>query len=274
LAQPKNPSHAKKTGMSNSAEWFWRRAKSEGGPITWDKLQSLASAGKLGPRDFVRRRDWSDWKLACQVSEQDEAQHDAPPSEHDDRMDAAHGDGGTSALPGLPPLPGKPGESSSIGLSPVVNASTGTSLMLTMSTPVPPSLPTMSDEADSHPVRSSPAHRAGGRAAREDAPPPPPLPTYRGAFPFRAEEPRAAAEPEGNNSLAAGALVASLAGLVFLALPMGAVALGLAGWSLMSVNSSGKGGKVLALAGLALGAVDVGAWVVHLVVRVNATAGA
>ena len=251
--------------MSNSAEWYWRRAKSEGGPITWERLQSLAAAGKLGPRDFVRRRDWTDWKLACQVSEQDEAHQDAP-SEHGDGVDAADGEDGTAPA---------------LGLSPVVNSSSpASSIMLTMASAGPPPLPTMSAEDDSQPVLSSHPRRAkapnkGDRHKEADTQsPPPPLPTYQGAFPFRAEEPRAAAEPEGSNSLAAGALVASLAGLVFLALPMGAIALCLAGWSLMSVNSTGKGGKGLALAGLALGAVDVGAWIVHMVVQVNSTTGA
>jgi hypothetical protein len=82
-----------------------------------------------------------------------------------------------------------------------------------------------------------------------------------------------ASEPAETNTLELSALLASLAGLVILALPLGAIALCLSGWSLISLDTGARA-KRLALAGLALGAVDVGAWLVHMAVRVNAAAGA
>ena len=49
--------------------WYWREGTTQHGPITWEKLQSLAESGKIAPNDWVTREGWIEWKLACEASE-------------------------------------------------------------------------------------------------------------------------------------------------------------------------------------------------------------
>lgn len=53
----------------SAALWYWREGSTQHGPITWEKLQSLASAGKMAPSDWVMREGWNDWKLACEAND-------------------------------------------------------------------------------------------------------------------------------------------------------------------------------------------------------------
>src|SRR5215207_5101029 len=76
--------------------WYWREGSTQHGPITWEKLQSLAESGKIAPNDWVTREGWIEWKLACEASEIS-AEKAADPT-----LDV-----GAEAEPGdpLPPLP-------------------------------------------------------------------------------------------------------------------------------------------------------------------------
>jgi hypothetical protein len=253
--------------MVTTAEWYWRRGTSEGGPITWDRLQTLAAAGKIGPHDQVRREGWTDWKLACQASEHDvapgshEVDDDGIPISHAGRMPPAIPGGfppspGISPMPGMPPLSGMP----SLG-NPAPRSAFG----------APPPLPTASAATLSTAVLSSqisiPKHFAN-RGDDGPAPVPnwaPPITegyddTNSGRF----------------NGTAVGSLVTSLAGLLFLALPMGIIALALGAWSLVDMKNSGdSSGKCAAVAGLAVGALDVAAWLIYMAVQAHtAAAGA
>src|SRR5688572_1807465 len=57
-----------KEAMSE-AVWYWREGPMQHGPITWEKLRSLAECGKISPSDWVMREGWPDWKLACEASD-------------------------------------------------------------------------------------------------------------------------------------------------------------------------------------------------------------
>ena len=250
--------------MAQVAEWYWRRATTEGGPVTWAGLQLLASTGKLGPRDFVRRQSWANWKPACQVDEHDQAI--APPP-----GDSVASPPGDSVAP-PPPSPDPPDEPPALGLLSVIGvkpAEPGLLPEAALAPPLPPAAPT---------VRVPGTERYSGRVASaraadaKVAPPPPEPAVYRGAFPFReAVERQRPGTPL--NGVAVAAVFASLAGLVVFALPLGAVAAGLGGWGMIVAEDSGDTrSRRVALMGLFFGAADVVAWLVHAAVHVNAMA--
>lgn len=63
------------------------------------------------------------------------------------------------------------------------------------------------------------------------------------------------------NPTALGGFIAGLLGLLVLPLPLGVASLGLGGWALAQVRSTGRtSGRKLALASLVIGLVDVGFW--------------
>ena len=47
--------------------WYWREGSTQHGPITWEKLQSLAESGKIAPNDWVTRAGWIEWKRGLTV---------------------------------------------------------------------------------------------------------------------------------------------------------------------------------------------------------------
>jgi hypothetical protein len=244
--------------MAQVAEWYWRRASTEGGPVTWAGLQLLASTGKLGPRDFVRRQSWANWKPACEVDEHDQAI--APPPR--------------DSAPPPPPSPDPPDEPPALGLLSVIGvkpAEPGLLPETTLPPPLPPAaLPVAPAAAASESERYSRRVASAKAADTKVAPPPPEPPVYRGAFPFReAVERQRPVTPL--NGVAVAAVFASLAGLVVFALPLGAAAAGLGGWGMIVAEDNGDTrSRRVALMGLFFGAADVVAWLVHAAVHVNA----
>ena len=49
-------------------EWKVRRGDKEAGPVSFGKLQKLASAGKLKAKDEVRKADSEEWVVASSVA--------------------------------------------------------------------------------------------------------------------------------------------------------------------------------------------------------------
>ncbi|HZN64622.1 MAG TPA: DUF4339 domain-containing protein [Tepidisphaeraceae bacterium] len=253
--------------MAQVAEWYWRRATTEGGPVTWAGLQLLASIGKLGPRDFVRRQSWANWKPACDVDEHD--QSIAPPP-----GDSVASTGDSVAPP--PPSPDPPDEPPALGLLSVIGvkpAEPGLLPEAALPPPLPPAAPTAPPPVPASGTERYARRVASARAAdAKVAPPPPEPPVYRGAFPFREVVER---QRPGTplNGVAVAAVFASLAGLVVFALPLGAVAAALGGWGMIvAEDNADPRSRRVALMGIFFGAADVIAWLVHAAVHVNAMA--
>ena len=55
------------------ARWFWSRDGKQGGPISWDELQTMARSGKLRGNDLVWREGSPNWQPACTARSDDAA---------------------------------------------------------------------------------------------------------------------------------------------------------------------------------------------------------
>lgn len=62
-------------GAATAHRWYWRTGDDQGGPVTWDGLQSLAREGLLRPSDSVCREGANRWVRA------DSARNDPEPPE-------------------------------------------------------------------------------------------------------------------------------------------------------------------------------------------------
>src|SRR5688500_10457909 len=71
------------------AVWYWREGGEQRGPVTWEKLQSMAALGTVGPSHWGFRDGWPDWKLACEAKDPN-----------------AESGMGLMGAPGLPVMPG------------------------------------------------------------------------------------------------------------------------------------------------------------------------
>jgi hypothetical protein len=240
----------------SEAVWYWREGPMQHGPITWEKLRSLAECGKISPSDWVMREGWPDWKLACEAADSGIDPAIGPPPEP------------PPLLPPLPP-PNHP-VSSSPPAAPVV-------FVPAMGAP-PPGMhgggqPPFHAQA---PMNLMPMSAMGSAAL-----PMPPMP-MQAAQPFvhvgpggpadavsegdvhqlrrvLSEGPEREQQPTSEWNLTATlALGASITGLLFLALEMGLLGLGLGGWCLYTGATSGtSNGKSLAFTAIAIGGFNV-----------------
>jgi len=222
----------------SEAVWYWWEGTTQHGPITWEKLQSLAESGKISPSDWVMREGWPDRKLACEANDSsvNMAEVGRPPE--------------PPPLP-LPPLPqaAPPGA----GLSPVPMMNVAMPVTMAPVTEVgsaalPIPLPPLAPEQTLVDPTAAPSSEEAAdgkvlelrRALRDERQPP---------------------EQSGAqwNLPAVLALAASVTGLMFLAFEMGVVGLGLGGWCLYVSSTTGNNtGKNLALTAVIIGAFNVG----------------
>ena len=213
----------------SEAVWYWREGSTQHGPITWEKLRSLAECGKISPSDWVMREGWEDWKLACEAN--------------DSGVDAAAVGRPPEPPPLLPPLPppvhpvssGPPPAATMMPVPEMVSAA--------LPMPLPPLAPGQT-LVDVGPPAPSPDGVSEGEVVE-----------LRRALRDGPDGQQAAGEW---NVLAMAALAASLLGLLALALEMGLVGLGLGGWCLYAASAGGNNnGKGLALAAVVIGAFNV-----------------
>ena len=246
----------------SEAVWYWREGPMQHGPITWEKLRSLAEAGKISPSDWVMREGWEDWKLACEAN--------------DSGVDAAAVGRPPEPPPLLPPLP-PPNHPVAVGppppatlVSPFVGvAPNGTSV----APPPHPSFP-MQAPLDMVPVP------AMGSAALPMPMPLPPLAPEQTLVDLGPPAPSADGVSDGDvvqlrrvlrdgpdrerpagqwNFAAMIALAASATGLLVLAFEMGLIGLCLGGWCLYAASTSGNNnGRSLAFTAVVVGALNVG----------------
>lgn len=246
----------------SAALWYWREGPTQHGPITWEKLQSLASAGKIAPSDWVMREGWNDWKLACEANDptgkvEPVGPLPAPPLlplpmpnfAEPPRQDAAAPIMLREALPVAPaPLMG-PADPAPLAIGaqapyePAGMKSVQQQLLATMLLPLPPLAPEQT-VGDIGPPPPSPDGVSEGDVVQ-----------LRQASRDGQAEDRPARE---FNAAAITALAASTMGLLFLAFEMGLVGVGLGGWCLCAASATGRSnGKGLALAAVVIGAVNV-----------------
>ena len=228
----------------SAAVWYWRRDNHEHGPITWEKLQSLAVKGRIGPNDWVRRDGWNDWRLAC------EAQEDSGPPTTDEMPPPLppplplHSAEGPAMVPaptfaGIPAV--LPAEPPPLAAPPIAQyapiMSGGAPGLMPLMPPLPPLEP-VGDEAPPLPqeiVRQGDVQQL--RSALMNGP---------------SDEPQAG--PPFNYA-AAGAMAAAVVGLIALPFETGLLALALGGWAIR--NSDPANGRNLAVAAVAIGGVNV-----------------
>jgi hypothetical protein len=226
----------------SDAVWYWRQGEEQHGPITWEKLRSMAECGKIAPNDWVMRQGWPDWKLACEANDSGVDPTIGPPPE---------------PPPLLPPLPP--------ATHPITN------------TAPPPMHPSFQVQA---PVAMMPVSAMGSAALPIPMPmasmPLPSLapdqtmdvgpttsddPSDRGADRLRRvlRDGPDREEPGSEWNLAAvAALGASLTGLLVLAFEMGLLGVGLGGYCLYAASAGGNNnGKTLALTAVAIGGINV-----------------
>jgi hypothetical protein len=222
------------------------------GPITWEKLRSLAECGKISPSDWVMREGWPDWKLACEANDSGIDPTLGPPPE---------------PPPLLPPLP-PPNHPVSSGPPPAAI------MMPSFVAPVGP------PPVHAHgPVAMMPVPVMESATLPMPMPPLPSLARDQTAVDLGAASPFAGPVSEGDgeqlrrvlsdgpqreepasdwNLAATAALAASITGLLFLALEMGLVGLGLGGWCLYAGSVSGnRNGRSLAVTAMAIGGFNV-----------------
>jgi hypothetical protein len=225
----------------SEAVWYWWEGNTQHGPVTWDKLKSLAESGKVSPSDWVMREGWPDRKLACEANDSnvDMAAVGPPPA--------------PPPLP-LPPLPPATALAPPDAAAPVAATSFGVPLTLApvtevgsaalMPLPLPPLAPeqTLLDPT----ATTTPADGTNEGDVLE----------LRRAL---RDERQAPKEPGRQWNLPAiVALAASVTGLMFLAFEMGVVGLGLGGWCLYASSASGNtSGKNLAVAAVVIGGFNV-----------------
>ena len=71
-------------------KWFYARGEERFGPVTSQKLKSLAAAGKLQPADLIWKEDMHDWSPASQLRglfPSEPASADTPPPASDEDID-------------------------------------------------------------------------------------------------------------------------------------------------------------------------------------------
>ena len=229
----------------SDAVWYWREGNEQHGPVTWEKLQSLAESGKVSPSDWVMREGWPDWKLACEAN--------------DSSIDMA----AVGPPPEPPPLPLPPVQPPLAAAGAVAAAPASAAalvapslqpvapvavvpVMVSAALPLPlPPLAPQQTLIDPEP-RTASADAVGGdvvdlrRVLRDDG---------------TREQPE---RPGQWNVPAIAALAASLMGLLFLAFEMGLIGLGLGGWCLYTASANGNpNGRNLALSAVIIGGVNV-----------------
>ena len=242
----------------SEAVWYWREGSTQHGPITWEKLRSLAECGKISPSDWVMREGWEDWKLACEAN--------------DSGVDAAAVGRPPEPPPLLPPLP-PPVHPVSSGPPPAAT------MMPPFVSPVGQGAPPPAGQEGpglQAPITMMPVPEMVSAALPMPLPPlapgqtlvdvGPPAPSPDGVSEGEVVELRRALRDGPDGQQAAGewnvpamaALAASLLGLLALALEMGLVGLGLGGWCLYAASAGGNNnGKGLALAAVVIGAFNV-----------------
>ena len=227
--------------------WYWREGTTQRGPVTWEKLQSMAAAGKIMPNDWVMREGWNDWKLACEANDSGvDADAVGPPPP-------------PPPLP-LPPLP----QQMPMNVAPPLPLD----VQATPFAPAPVAMveiPAMESAAMPLPL---PVHLPLPPLAPEqiigDLGPPPPSPdgvSDGDVLQLRRtlrDGPEQAQPATQWNFAAIAALAASVTGLLFLAFEMGLVGVGLGAWCLYASSESGNNnGKGLALTAVIIGCVNV-----------------
>jgi hypothetical protein len=242
---PEAAAHGEGQMSSESpAVWYWREGETQHGPITWEKLQSLAECGKIASNDWVFREGWADWKLACEAKDSGVEPMPPPPEP-----------------PPLPILPQAVAPPPAVAAVPVPPASiapvTFQPVPVAVSAALPVPLPPLGGAQMPLPPLA-PQDSAG------DIGPMPPSPD--GVSEGDVNQLRRVlrdgpdqAQPAGTfNFHAAAALAAALTGLMFLAFEMGLVAVGLGGWCLYASSVTGSSnGRNLALTAVGIGLLDV-----------------
>ena len=256
----------------SAAVWYWREGTTQHGPVTWEKLQSMAVSGKISPSDWVMREGWPDWKLACEANDSsvDMAAVGPPPeppplplppiappvmaqpqiAQPVMMSQAAFAQPVTAAPAPVPPPYGTPMAQpvAQLGVHPppavaMVAVTAMDSAALPMTLPLPPLAP---------------------QQTLVDLGPPPPSPD--GVDQGDVQQLRRALRDERTtgqparqwNVPAMLALAASVVGLLVLAFEMGLVALGLGGWCLYAASATGNAnGKPLALTAVVIGGINV-----------------
>jgi hypothetical protein len=225
------------------AVWYWWEGTTQHGPITWEKLQSLAESGKISPSDWVMREGWPDRKLACEAADSsvNMAEVGRPPE--------------PPPLP-LPPLPQEAALPPLGVVAPSVQVDVAMPVTLapvaevgSAALPMPLLLPPLAPEQTLLDSAAAPAPSEGG--AEGDV-----LELRRALCDERQPTERPGWQV---NLPAILALAASVTGLMFLAFEMGVVGLGLGGWCLYASSETGNNsGKNLALTAVIIGAFNVG----------------
>ena len=222
--------------------WYWREGTTQRGPVTWEKLQSMAAAGKIMPNDWVMREGWNDWKLACEAN-----------------------DSGVDAEAVGPPPPPPPLPLLSLGAGIETQYAPQVGPFAAQAPVAMVELPAMESAAMPLPM---PVHLPLPPLAPEqiigDLGPPAPSPDgvsdgdvlqLRRTLRDGPEQAQPAAQW---NFAAMAALAASVTGLLFLAFEMGLVGVGLGGWCLYASSATGNNsGKSLALTAVIIGCVNV-----------------
>ena len=231
----------------SEAVWYWREGSSEQqGPVTWEKLQAMAVSGKISPSDWVMREGWADWKLACEANDSsiDAAAVGRPPDPLPLPLPPL-----PQQIPSAPAVPSLPMQAAmapaGAGLGmPIVMAPVSELGSAALPLPLPPLAPQQT-LVDIGPPTAGPDGVNPGevlqlrRVLRDD-----PLPPEDGS-------------PQWNLP-AVAALVASCAGLMFLAFEMGLIGAGLGVWCLYASSGGGNSsGKKLAMTAVLIGAADV-----------------
>lgn len=232
----------------SEAVWYWREGETQRGPVTWEKLQSMAASGQVAPNDWVFREGWTDWKLACEAKDSDleamPAPPDPPPLPVPPQAVLSPVTPVAGPMPTAPPpIPMPPAETLAVAALMSNAAAVPLPPAVPLNLPLPPLAP-QDTVGDLGPPPPSPDGVTDGdvnhlRRALRDGPEP--------------EQPDSQA-----NFMAMGALAAALVGLMFLAFEMGLLAVGLGGWCLYAASATGNSnGKSLAITAMAIGFVNV-----------------
>ena len=231
------------------AVWYWREGETQHGPITWEKLQSLAECGKIAANDWVFREGWTDWKLACEAK--DSGVEPMPPPPEPPPLPILPQSAPPAAVAAVPIPPAM--HPQSVPVAPMSFQPVPVAVSAALPVPMPPMagaqmpLPPLAPQqtvGDIGPMPPAPDGVSDGdvnqlRRVLRDGP----------------EAPEAASS---FNLPAAAALGAALLGLMFLAFEMGLVAVGLGGWCLYTSSVTGNpNGKGLALSAVGIGLFNV-----------------
>ena len=238
----------------SEAVWYWREGATQHGPITWEKLRALAESGKISPSDWVMREGWPDWKLACEAK--DSSLEPMPPAPLPPPLplpvavqpQTATPPAAVAAVPMPAPTPVQPAPIAPVSFQPVPVA-----VSAALPLPLPPTVGAL-----------APLPPLAPEQTMGDIGPMPPAPdgvTEGDVNQLRRvlrDGPESQQPQSQFNFLAAGALAAALAGLMFLAFEMGLLALGLGGWCIYTSSVSGNSnGKGLAMTAVGIGLLNV-----------------